>query len=83
LNKSTEVLVKNGQHLDNVLETLDLQQHSLGVLAVLCVKFSLPISSASPDHRELLFAQVQEFITGCNGEQVCFAPDTCKPTFFL
>lgn len=78
LNKSTEVLMKNGQHLDNVLETLDLQQHSLGVLAVLCVKFSLPVPSATPDHHELLFAQVQEFITGCNGEQVRFAPDTCK-----
>jgi COP9 signalosome complex subunit 3 len=71
--------MKNGQHLDNVLETLDLQQHSLGVLAVLCVKFSLPAPSATPDHHELLFAQVQEFITGCNGEQVRFAPDTCKP----
>lgn len=76
LNKSTEVLMKNGQHLDNVLETLDLQQHSLGVLAVLCVKFSAPVSSASSDHHELLFAQAQEFITGCNGEQVRFAPDT-------
>jgi hypothetical protein len=80
LSKSTEVLMKNGQHLDNVLETLDLQQHSLGVLAVLCVKFSLPAPSATPDHHELLFAQAQEFITGCNGEQVRFAPDTCKPT---
>lgn len=76
LNKSTEVLIKNGQHLDTVLETLDLQQHSLGVLAILRVKFSLP-APAAPDH-ELLFAQVQEFITGCNGEQVRFAPDTCK-----
>ncbi|XP_066992118.2 COP9 signalosome complex subunit 3 isoform X2 [Anabrus simplex] len=68
--------MKNGQHLDNVLETLDLQQHSLGVLAVLCVKFSLPVPTATPDHHELLFAQAQEFITGCNGEQVRFAPDT-------
>lgn len=83
LGKSTEVLMKNGQHLDNVLETLDLQQHSLGVLAVLCVKFTLPAPSATPDHHELLFAQAQEFITGCNGEQVRFAPDTCKRTSLL
>nr|CAD7572247.1 unnamed protein product [Timema californicum] len=76
LSKLTEVLMKNSQHLDNVLETLDLQQHSLGVLAVLCVKLSLPAPSATPDHHEILFAQVQEFITGCNGEQVRFAPDT-------
>nr|CAD7589576.1 unnamed protein product [Timema genevievae] len=76
LSKLTEVLMKNSQHLDNVLETLDLQQHSLGVLAVLCVKLSLPAPSATPDHHEILFAQVQEFIIGCNGEQVRFAPDT-------
>ena len=29
-----EILVRNPAHLGNVLETLDVQQHSLGVLAV-------------------------------------------------
>ncbi|XP_039285710.1 LOW QUALITY PROTEIN: COP9 signalosome complex subunit 3 [Nilaparvata lugens] len=91
LNKSTDVLVKFSQHLDNVLQTLDLQQHSLGVLAVLCVKLGMPpptpppqpsgggsASSPSPaqDYHELLFAQVQEFISGCNGEQVRYAPES-------
>lgn len=78
INKSTEVLMKNGQHLDNVLETLDLQQHSLGILAVLCVKFSLPHPSGSYDldSYKPLFSQVQEFIIGCNSEQIQFAPDT-------
>lgn len=86
LSKSTEVLLKYSQHLDTVLETLDLQQHSLGMLTVLCIKLGIPPptsasgSSPSPspaiDYHELLFAQVQEFITGCNGEQVRFAPDT-------
>lgn len=96
LNKSSDVLVKFSQHLDNVLQTLDLQQHSLGVLAVLCVKLGMPppspppagaappsgASAASPapspsqDYHELLFAQVQEFISGCNGEQVRYAPET-------
>lgn len=78
INKSTDVLMKNGQHLDNVLETLDLQQHSLGILAVLCVKFSLPNPSGvnNPDAYKPLFNQVEEFIIGCNGEQVRFAPDT-------
>lgn len=79
ISKSTEVLTKNGQHLDNVLETLELQQHSLGILAVLCAKFSLPNSNGNnPDAHKVLFNQVQEFIIGCNGEQVRFAPDTCK-----
>lgn len=83
LSKSTEVLLKNGQHLDTVLETLDLQQHSLGILTVLCVKLSLPpppppssSSTPTPDYHEILFTQVQEFITGCNGEQVRLAPET-------
>lgn len=84
INKSTDVLMKNGQHLDNVLETLDLQQHSLGILAVLCVKFSLPNPSSTnnPDAYKPLFNQVQEFIIGCNSEQVQFAPDTCKFILF-
>lgn len=42
INKSDEVLQRNSAHLNTVLETLDIQQHSLGVLAVLVAKFSLP-----------------------------------------
>ncbi len=40
LNGSTELLAKNGNILDNVLETLDNHQHSLGVLYVLVAKFT-------------------------------------------
>ncbi|KAL1517426.1 hypothetical protein ABEB36_001191 [Hypothenemus hampei] len=69
--KSSDVLLKNVQHLDNVLETLDVQQHSLGVLAVLIAKFSVPNASLS-DNR---FLQTQEFISTCNVEQVRSAPD--------
>lgn len=76
LNKSSETLVKGGPHLDTVLETLDLQQHSLGVLAVLCAKFSLP-PPASPAQDNRL-TQAQEFINGCNGEQVRLASDSCN-----
>lgn len=54
-----------------MLATLDLQKHSLGVLAILCVKFNV---TPAADF-EVLYAQVQEFITGCNGEQVRFATD--------
>ncbi|XP_046610346.1 COP9 signalosome complex subunit 3 [Neodiprion virginianus] len=78
INKSTTTLARNGPHLDNVLETLDLQQHSLGILAVLCVKLSLPNANGAnnPDAYKPLLNQVQDFIVGCNGEQVRFAPDT-------
>ena len=34
LQKNMEILVRNPAHLGTVLETLDVQQHSLGVLAV-------------------------------------------------
>lgn len=88
LNKSTDILMRNGSQLDTVLEMLDLQQHSLGMLAVLCVKLALPPpntpaqqpsgSTAAPDYQEILFTQVQEFILGCNGEQVRFATETCE-----
>jgi len=35
INKSGELLAKNLSHLDTVLGALDVQEHSLGVLAVL------------------------------------------------
>ncbi|KOX73551.1 COP9 signalosome complex subunit 3 [Melipona quadrifasciata] len=75
ITKSTDVLIKNGQHLDNVLETLNLQEHSLGILAVLCVKFSLPNPNGANNVDAYKPLQVQEFIIGCNGEQVRFASD--------
>lgn len=40
LNGTADLLAKNGNILDNVLETLDVQQHSLGVLYVLVAKFT-------------------------------------------
>ncbi|XP_014676248.1 PREDICTED: COP9 signalosome complex subunit 3-like [Priapulus caudatus] len=72
INKSMDILAKHASHLDNVLATLDLQQHSLGVLAILVVKYEL---QNIPDF-EGLFALTQEFILGCNGEQVRFATDS-------
>ncbi|GFS57964.1 COP9 signalosome complex subunit 3 [Trichonephila inaurata madagascariensis] len=71
VSKSSSMLAKNAALLDDVLETLDIQEHSIGVMAVLCVKLTLPIV---PDF-EVVFFQVQEFINDCNTEQVRFAPD--------
>ncbi|KAM4765448.1 COP9 signalosome complex subunit 3 isoform X3 [Corvus hawaiiensis] len=72
INKSGELLAKNLSHLDTVLGALDVQEHSLGVLAVLFVKFSMP---SIPDF-ETLFSQVQLFISTCNGEHIRYATDT-------
>ncbi|XP_054711885.1 COP9 signalosome complex subunit 3-like isoform X2 [Uloborus diversus] len=71
ISKSTETLAKNAPLLDDVLQTLNLEEHSLGVLAILCVKFSF---STIPEF-EVLYVQVQDFILNCNGEQIRFAPD--------
>ncbi|KAK4877067.1 hypothetical protein RN001_009573 [Aquatica leii] len=72
LSKSNETLIKNGQHLDNVLETLDIQQHSLGVLSVLNAKYNLSLVNTTNENR---FNQAREFILNCNGEQIRLAPD--------
>ncbi|XP_061425678.1 COP9 signalosome complex subunit 3 isoform X3 [Lethenteron reissneri] len=72
INKSVELLAKNVTHLDTVLGALDVQEHSLGVLAVLYVKISMP---NVPDF-ETLFSQVQLFIGACNGEHIRFATDS-------
>jgi COP9 signalosome complex subunit 3 len=40
LNDSAELLSRNINLLDNVLETLDLQNHSLGALYVVAAKIS-------------------------------------------
>ncbi|KAF6202310.1 hypothetical protein GE061_004708 [Apolygus lucorum] len=84
LHKSTDLLLKNGQHLDTVLEMLDLQQHSLAMLEVLGVKLSLPPPNAQQsgqstqqaDYQEILFTQVHEFITGCVPEQIRYSPES-------
>lgn len=79
LSKANDVLLKHAQHLDTVLETLNVQQHSLGVLAVLSVKFSLPSAANSQDNR---YVQAEEFILDCNGEQIRLAPEVCKLVLF-
>ena len=85
-SKFKESLTRNNQHLDNVLETLELQQHSIGILAVLIAKLINFNSSNTAQNLESfnpLFLQVQEFIIGCNGEQVRFTPEMCKLIFCI
>ncbi|XP_002741557.1 COP9 signalosome complex subunit 3-like, partial [Saccoglossus kowalevskii] len=74
IRRSTDLLAKNAPNLDTLLGTLDPQLHSLGVLAVLNVKFTLPASSV-PDF-ETLFSQVQLFFATCNGEHVRYATES-------
>lgn len=72
INRNYETLMKHQNHLDNALATFDVQQHSLGILAILVVKFKLP---SIPDF-DALFRQVKDFISTCNGEQVRYANES-------
>ncbi|CAH2063281.1 unnamed protein product, partial [Iphiclides podalirius] len=74
IGKSDEVLQRNIAHLNTVLETLDVQQHSLGVLAVLVAKYANPQGMNEADKTNMC-AKIHEFITNCNGEQVRLKPD--------
>jgi len=74
INKSSENLAKNAQHLDNVFATLDMQEASLGILGVLCVKYNLPMGNAADV--DTLLVQTTEFLSKCNGEQVRYATDS-------
>ncbi|KAH1002278.1 hypothetical protein HUJ04_008377 [Dendroctonus ponderosae] len=60
--EARDVLAKNSQHLDNVLETLDVHQHCLGVMVVLTAKFD-SAGAPVPDNR---FIEAQEFIFNFN-----------------
>lgn len=70
LSKQTEMLVRNHSQLGNVFETLDMQQHSLGMLAILTAK----LSQNTISDWESLYSHVVLFITECNGEQIRYSP---------
>nr|CAG4651763.1 EOG090X04TU [Triops cancriformis] len=81
LSKASEILVRNAAHLDTVLETLNVQQHTLGVLAILCVKFALLQQSSAAGGQnatdfEAVFLLFTDFVESCSGEQVQYASDT-------
>lgn len=87
LGKSPDFLMRNVEHLDHMLEILDPQLHSLGVLAVYMVKFmaanlNVPQNQQVPTDPETLITNVSKFILVCNGEQIRSAPDSCKCSCF-
>jgi len=69
-----DALTRNntGNILSTVLETLDIQQHSLGVLAILMAR----IKYYSLNDWDILSNSITSFICNCNGEQIRFASHT-------
>ena len=89
LGKSSELLLRNFENLDNALDMLDPQLHSLGFLAVYIAKFTIMKENASDvqaiqgSNPEFLVQQVAQFFNVCNGEQIRFAPDSCEYYWLL
>nr|XP_039261206.1 COP9 signalosome complex subunit 3-like [Styela clava] len=73
MNKSWNLLVKNISHLDTMLEALDIQEHTLGVLYILCVKVSTFQSSSNQEEFEQLLLQVDLFVSQCNKDQTRYS----------
>lgn len=75
LTKNADMLVKNASNLDSIRSTFTVQEHSLGVLAILIAKYNAATPSTPSESMEALLTQTQEFIGTCNGEQVRYATD--------
>lgn len=70
--KSHELLSNNLQLLDDVLATLSLQEHSMGILSVLIVKMK---SVTSAEEHDLILPRVKEFIEGSSVDHIRVASD--------
>ncbi|KAH8319490.1 hypothetical protein KR067_011754 [Drosophila pandora] len=71
LPESLSLLARNWSILDNVLETLDMQQHTLGVLYVLLAKLHSS-STANPEPVQLIHL-MRDFVQRNNTDQLRFA----------
>ncbi|XP_026845308.1 COP9 signalosome complex subunit 3 isoform X1 [Drosophila persimilis] len=71
LPESVSLLARNWSILDNVLETLDVQQHTLGVLYVLLAKLH-SAATANPEPVQII-QLMRDFVHRNNVEQLRFA----------
>jgi len=77
LENSADLLSKNTPHLEAALAALDVQQHSLGVLAVLLARFTAASAGgAAGDAAAAAERQMEEFVEGCTVDQIRYAPDS-------
>ncbi|XP_037091406.1 COP9 signalosome complex subunit 3-like [Pollicipes pollicipes] len=71
LENSAELLSKNVSHIDTALAALEIEHHSLGILAIMLARFSAGGGDAS-----VLDKQMEEFVDGCVVDQIRYAPDS-------
>uniref|UniRef100_F1L4N2 COP9 signalosome complex subunit 3 n=1 Tax=Ascaris suum TaxID=6253 RepID=F1L4N2_ASCSU len=70
-----DVLEKNVPHLNRVLETLSVEEHSLSVVAVLLAKLNQPWNNASADRISKTLSQMELTLPLLNSSQLQLAPD--------
>ena len=73
LNENYQLLLKNLPLHDVILESLNISEHSLGFLFVLCVQSTLVSPQMSKDNFNQVLQQVTLFVADCSKEQVKFA----------
>jgi COP9 signalosome complex subunit 3 len=74
MNKTWNNLMKiNTSLLDTILEALDLQEHSLGIMYVLCIKINTLTNTTSSDDFEQILSQVSLFVSQCTTEQIRYS----------
>ena len=73
LNKSVEVLSRNPGQLDNILESLDMSQHSLGYLAVLVARIGHVGAEETEVWAEMI-SKCDRFVSVCNNDQIRSVP---------
>jgi len=71
LKKSEELLLKNQNHLDNIINTLDPAAHSLGLLHLLYAKTK---GNFDPDKQDIFINQTSRFLIQCTPRQIRIDP---------
>ncbi|KHN80873.1 COP9 signalosome complex subunit 3 [Toxocara canis] len=70
-----DVLEKNVAHLNRVLETLSVEEHSLSVVAVLLAKMNQPWNNANADRISKTLSQIELSLPLLNTSQLQLASD--------
>lgn len=81
LNKSNELLVAQIDQLDSLLETFNLENHTMAILAILIVKMNAV--HTNNQFNSALFTQLTDFAINANANQVQIVPETFADLFHL
>ncbi len=75
LHKSNDLLTSQLANLDTLLESFNLENYSMVILAILYVKLSSISSISQP---VTLFSQLTDFAINANAQHIQLVPETCS-----